>query len=54
MSRALNARLSRLEGAATKKEGTSVWFPGEPRPADWDTAEVQVDFPDCSCCPEEP
>ncbi len=53
MSRALQARLSRLEGAATNKTGASVWFPGEPRPTDWDTADIQVSFPPCGCCDAE-
>lgn len=53
MSREIARRLSKLEFAATKKEGVSVWFPGEPKPEGWDAAEVQVDFPSCGCCPEE-
>ena len=54
MSKALQARLSKLEGAATKKEGTAVWWPDEARPADWDTAAIQICFPDAGCPVEEP
>ena len=52
MSREIARRLSKLEAAATKRTGTAVWFPGEPKPEGWDAAEVQVDFPSCGCCPE--
>lgn len=54
MSRAMETRLTRLEAQREAKTGASVWFPGEPKPADWDTAEIQASFPPCGCCQEVP
>ncbi len=50
MSRALDRRLKALERPT--KDTISVWFPGEPKPEDWDTAAIAVSFPDCTCCPK--
>jgi hypothetical protein len=48
MNRRLRERLEAMERAAEAKTGASVWFPGEDKPADWDTADIQVRFPDAS------
>ncbi len=49
--RSIRDRLVDLETAREAKSGSSVWFPDEPQPEDWDTAAIQVRFPDCPCCP---
>ncbi len=48
MSRRLRERLEALERSEEAKTGASVWFPGEDKPADWDTADIQVRFPEAS------
>lgn len=47
--KALQRRLAHLE-AQECAGPTVVWFPGEPRPANWPEAErngIAVSFPDC-------
>jgi hypothetical protein len=44
MSRAIERRVEALE--RPRMDSISVWFPDEPKPGGWDTAAIQVEFPD--------
>lgn len=43
MSRRLRERLEALERSTEAKTEVSIWWdPSEPKPEDWDRAEIQV------------
>ncbi len=47
MSRRMRERLEALERGTEAKTGVSVWWdPSEPKPEDWDRAEIQVRITD--------